>query len=225
MQHEPGGMQLHTRLLCDGFVKRGHEVHVITTSHPGMKSEKREYTTHFLKGTKTKAYTPAYFKASLAKFKELHERERFDIIQSESAGGWWLVKKGLPAKLRIPYVVTMHGIAPGEVRTALNSFGISKPKSWINLHPVAQHGYRYMFWERHYLPKANAVIAVSDTLRSQIIDTYCVESGKVTTVVNGVDTDVFKPLDASSLKRKLGLGGDVLAVYEKLLAEQVQRAR
>ena len=221
MQHELGGMQLHTKLLCEALVARGHEVQFITTSHPEKEFEEADgYGIHFLKGTKTKAYTPQYFKASLAKFQELSEQRKFDIIQSESAGGWWLVKKGIPERAGIPYVVTMHGIAPGEVRTALNSFGLSSPKSWINLHPVAQHGYRYMFWERHYLPRADAVIAVSEKLRSQIIDTYGVDAARVHTVVNGVDTDSFRPLDVSSMKQELGVGDSALVSVGRVTEEK-----
>jgi glycosyltransferase involved in cell wall biosynthesis len=214
-------MQLHTKLLCEAMAAREHDVQFITTSHPDKESEEVDgYSIHFLKGTKQNAYTPQFFKASLLKFNDLHEQQKFDIIQSESAGGWWLVKKGIPQKAGIPYVVTMHGIAPGEVRTALNNFGISKPKSWINLHPVAQHGYRYMFWERHYLPKADAVIAVSETLRDQIIDTYGVDGARVHPVVNGVDTEVFKTLDASTLKNELGVGSNALLSVGRVTEEK-----
>lgn len=84
-------------------------------------------------------------------------------------------------------------------------------------------GIPHRFWTRHlvyqdFTPKqirryrtlagtVDGVIAVSESVRSACLETEGIPAGKVTTIVNGIDTDKYAPLDLATRRRvREGLG-------------------
>jgi starch synthase len=87
-----------------------------------------------------------------------------------------------------PHVITAHSLEPRRPWKAEQLGG----------------GYRISSWaEKSAFEAASAIISVSDGMRSDILDSYPqLDSAKVFTVRNGVDTDVFKPnLDLEPLRK------------------------
>jgi teichuronic acid biosynthesis glycosyltransferase TuaC len=58
---------------------------------------------------------------------------------------------------------------------------------------------------RRALQGADAVLTVSEAMRRAAIGEYGVEPGKVRTIVNGIDTAVFRPRDRGRMRARLGI--------------------
>ena len=66
LSHGFGGFQRQCIDLCDGFIENGHDVTVITTSHPEkiQKINEKGYDVHFLSPSKPRKLSRAWFKES-----------------------------------------------------------------------------------------------------------------------------------------------------------------
>ncbi|MDI6916166.1 MAG: glycosyltransferase family 4 protein [Thermoplasmatales archaeon] len=207
--HGTGGMEGHTLLLCKGIVKKGHNVSVITTGHP--KGDEREniegVDIYYLKHTKPRIYSKKWWFESVKKFETLHKQERFDIVHSQSAGGYYLIKKGLNKKYNLPFVATLHGTFLNEAKTKTLQFSFRHPiNSGLSLLDIFKDLYKYIIWERAYLPSSDAIITVSQKLIPHLKNYYPIDSRKVFPILNGIDTNKFSPsMDGDDVRMKYGV--------------------
>ncbi|OIQ78208.1 capsular glucan synthase [mine drainage metagenome] len=90
-----------------------------------------------------------------------------------------------------PHVITAHSLEPRRPWKAEQLGG----------------GYRISSWaEKTAYEGASAIIAVSDGMRSDVLDVYPeLDAAKVFTVRNGVDTDIFKPNHDASVLEEYGI--------------------
>ncbi len=199
MSHCLGGMEVHTYLLAKGLAERGHQVTMITTGHPEGKSreDKDGFVTHFISKSKPGKYSALWSVLAEEKLLELHRTDKFDLIFSESAGAFWLLKKGLNFKLSLPVVVALHGIFYNELKTRLN-LGLSVK----NILAVVYFLGLYLFRDLPAITKATAVIATSAEQKRLIKKFYFMPESKVFTIFNGIDTQMTPP--DKELKAKLG---------------------
>ena len=92
----------------------------------------------------------------------------------------------------IPHVVSAHSLEPSRPWKAEQLGG----------------GYRLSSWsERNAFENADAVIAVSERMREEVLRTYpAIDPGRVHVILNGIDTQVWRPVptfsgEASALRR------------------------
>ncbi len=70
------------------------------------------------------------------------------------------------------------------------------------------------YMTRKVLAGADAVLTVSEAMRTAAIDTFGASASKVRAIVNGIDTGVFHPRDRSAMRARLGIEPDVrLVIY------------
>ena len=94
----------------------------------------------------------------------------------------------------IPHVVTAHSLEPLRPWKAEQLGGGYRISSWI---------------EKNAFESADAVIAVSDGMRRDILRAYpSLDPNKVETVYNGIDLLKWKPVDDPDLVRGLGIDPD-----------------
>jgi starch synthase len=109
---------------------------------------------------------------------------------------WYANTAGLLASLvhGIPHVVTAHSLEPRRPWKADQLGG----------------GYRLSSWaERTAYLAADAVIAVSNGMRLDVLDAYPeLDPAKVHVVGNGVDADAYSPVDDPDVVRSLGVDPD-----------------
>jgi starch synthase len=109
---------------------------------------------------------------------------------------WYANTAGLLASLvhGIPHVVTAHSLEPRRPWKADQLGG----------------GYRLSSWaERTAYLAADAVIAVSNGMRLDILDAYPeLDPAKVHVVGNGVDADAYSPVEDPDVVRSLGVDPD-----------------
>ncbi|MBG6058734.1 starch synthase [Cryobacterium sp. MP_M5] len=120
-----------------------------------------------------------------------------DIVHSHT---WYANGAGHIAKLLhgVPHVVTAHSLEPLRPWKAEQLGGGYRVSSWI---------------ERTAFEGADAVIAVSDGMRRDILRSYpALDEARVQTVYNGIDLERWKPTVDHDIVRALGIDPDRPAV-------------
>jgi len=116
-----------------------------------------------------------------------------DVVHSHT---WYANGAGQYAKLLhgVPHVVTAHSLEPLRPWKAEQLGGGYRVSSWI---------------ERNAFAEADAVIAVSDGMKRDILRSYpSLDESRVSTVYNGIDLEKWKPLEDDALVRSLGIDPD-----------------
>ena len=116
-----------------------------------------------------------------------------DLVHSHT---WYANMAGHLAKLLhgIPHVVTAHSLEPRRPWKLEQLGGGYRVSSWI---------------ERTAYEAADAVIAVSDGMRADILDCYPgLDPARLHVVRNGIDTEVYAPDPATDVLERLGVDLD-----------------
>lgn len=184
LSHGFGGFQRQCIDLCDGFIENGHEVTVITTSHPEKieRINEKGYDVHFLGPSKPRKLSRAWFKESKKLIQKIHQEKPIDIIHSNEFASTgvlsWAKKAG------IPIVLVCHG----SLRTELFSFLSSADKRprywhWMLLTPLHLIR-RCLVWEMPTRKNVKKIILVSPTLEK---DFSLFSKNKVKVIENGIE--------------------------------------
>jgi starch synthase len=116
-----------------------------------------------------------------------------DLVHSHT---WYANGAGLLAALvhGVPHVVTAHSLEPRRPWKADQLGGGYRLSSWV---------------ERNAYLAADAVIAVSHGMRSDVLDAYPdLDPDRVHVVGNGVDAEAYRPVQAPDVVRSLGVDPD-----------------
>jgi len=92
---------------------------------------------------------------------------------------------------RVPLIVEVNGL-PDEERSLLSVGGPSPSR-------VQLVGRRLL------LLRAKAIVAVSETIKESLLNRYHLSASRVFVVPNGVNTELFRPMDKTTCRRTLGL--------------------
>ncbi|MFH1402724.1 MAG: glycosyltransferase family 4 protein [Candidatus Altiarchaeota archaeon] len=205
-QHVLGGMEIHSMELAKGIARKGHEVVVITNRHPEGKTEEHVDGVEIrYADEKATSKRPMGMK-SLRLLEELHRERKFDVIHSQAFSAFYYVSTGLKKRLGIPLVTTLHGTPFSEVRSNMN-------QGWNNMliPKIGFHLFNYQFRFKEMISESDAVIAISKELAENAPSEFKIPAEKVKMVINGVDTEDFRPSE-SRLKKSLGEGRVILSV-------------
>ena len=116
-----------------------------------------------------------------------------DLVHSHT---WYANGAGLLAALvhGIPHVITAHSLEPRRPWKAEQLGGGYRLSSWV---------------ERTSYLAADAVIAVSNGMRGDVLDAYPdLDPARVHVVGNGVDAEAYRPVQAPDVVRGLGVDPD-----------------
>jgi starch synthase len=119
--------------------------------------------------------------------------EGVDLVHSHT---WYANTAGLLAGLLhdVPHVVTAHSLEPRRPWKADQLGGGYRLSSWV---------------ERTAYLAADAVIAVSNGMRADVLDAYPeLDPARVHVVGNGVDAEAYQPTPAPDVVRALGVDPD-----------------
>jgi teichuronic acid biosynthesis glycosyltransferase TuaC len=124
------------------------------------------------------------FLGSLPALIRLRREFRFDAIDAH-----FIYPEGLAAVLlgkvfRVPVLITLRGMLPLLVR-----YRLRRPQL------------------RYALRKASRIVAVSGSLKEDAVR-LGIEPGRVRVIENGIDPELFRPLDRTEARRSLGLPED-----------------
>ncbi|MCP4974007.1 MAG: glycosyltransferase, partial [Prochlorococcus sp.] len=151
--------------LCEGFVKRGHEVTVLTTAHPdGVKTvEESGYTIHFLYPSKPRRLSRAWFKQTRKLVAEIHQQNPIEVIHSNEFAGRGITSWARSNK--IPISLLCHGSLRSETLSFLSSADL-RPRywHWLLLTPLFLFK-RYLLWELPMRRTASSILLVTPTIK------------------------------------------------------------
>ena len=123
-----------------------------------------------------------------------------DLAMADALGGvdlvhshtWYANLAGHLARTLhgVPHVVTAHSLEPRRPWKAEQLGGGYRVSSWV---------------ERTTYEHADAIIAVSDGMRADVLDCYpTVQPERVHVVRNGIDTNTYRPVEETDAIRRLG---------------------
>ena len=181
--HSLGGMQKQAMDLCEGFVKAGHKVTLLTTA----REDEIEHEVicgveiFYLAGSKPSHYSKKWNKLARTKLAELHQQTPVDVIHSQSMGANGVLKWAKSNS--IPIVSTWHGTNMTEL-SAYFSTASYNPRywHWLVMTPITLLN-RYLRMELPIRKASKAITLVSPTLEKHM-KKYA--TGKVITIPNGV---------------------------------------
>jgi len=181
--HSLGGMQKQTMDLCEGFVKSGHKVTLVTTGREDNIDHEviNGVEIFYLAGSKPSHYSKKWNKLARKKLAELHQHIPFDVIHSQSMGANGILKWAKANS--IPIVSTWHGTNMTEL-SAYFSTASYNPRywHWLVITPITLFR-RYLAMELPIRKASEAITLVSPTLENHMKKHA---TGKVITIPNGV---------------------------------------
>lgn len=181
--HSLGGMQKQTMDLCEGFVRAGHKVTLLTTGREDNIEHEviNGVEIFYLAGSKPSHYSKKWNKLARSKLAELHQHTSFDVIHSQSMGANGVLKWAKSNS--IPIVSTWHGTNMTEL-SAYFSTASYNPRywHWLVITPVTLFS-RYLRMELPIRKASKAITLVSPTLEKHMKKHA---TGKVITIPNGV---------------------------------------
>jgi len=178
------GDSVHLKELAANLTKIGHEVSVILGGSPETEALPAGF--YYLKG-----------KRVWSVIREAHRIARAvkpDVIYERRLSP--KVGYSVSRLLGVPYFVEVNGIPEAE-RSILA--GRRYEPSWFQIQA-----------RRNLLSRAKAVVAVSGSLRDVLVTSYRLDRSKVHVVPNGVDTELFRPMERAACRHELGLERDEL---------------
>jgi len=210
--HSIGGMQAIAWDVLKGIAQRGHAVTVLTTTIRGCDHARFEHdgvTVVPLAGTVPERYSSAFWHASREHV--VRREQRFDAVLSVSAAAAGLV----PLKrtsLAVPWVLQVHGSAWAE---ALTKWRTTRPLEWMK-------SARNVYWlakDARLYKEFDHLVFVGDALARQFAAAplrWMTRGIARATIVNGIDTDVFRfdAADRARVRKRLAFApDDVVAVF------------
>lgn len=177
-----GGAGVHVGSLVDSLRELvGVDVHCFGAPRPGAVSH------HPAEGLE--AANPALSTLSVD-LSIVAAVEGVDLVHSHT---WYANFAGHVASLLygIPHVVTAHSLEPRRPWKAEQLGGGYRLSSWV---------------EKAVYGAADAVIAVSDGMRKDVLEVYPeIDPNRVHVVYNGVDTDRFRPVEETGMLEEFGV--------------------
>lgn len=183
LSHGFGGFERQCEDLCEGFVKAGHRVTVLTTSrHDGVKEEEKSgFTIRFLSPSTPMKLSRGWFSESLSVVRELHAEHPIDVIHSNEFAAKGVM--GWARRNGIPMAVVCHGSLRTELLSFLSAADM-RPRYWHWLLLTPMHLIRRcLLWEMPMRKASRSIILVSPTL-SRDFSVY--SKGKVKVIENGI---------------------------------------
>jgi glycosyltransferase involved in cell wall biosynthesis len=225
--HSLGGMEMHTKDLAEALVKKKNKVTVVTTKNP-----KREYEEvngvkiYYLKNTKPGKYSGSWYRESAKKFEDLNRAENFDIVHSQGIGAYGFFIKNKRCK-KIPVIASFHGTPFDEIKTLLNTLSLKQPISSVKaVLLIYKWGLVVDKKYKRFASVLDGAIATSNEQEKILREKYSVKKEKIYKVFNGIDIDLFRPIQNSSILNKYSITNEriVLCVARIVADKGIQNA-
>ncbi|HEX9037179.1 MAG TPA: glycosyltransferase [Ktedonobacterales bacterium] len=209
--HHFGGMETHGESLRRALVEAGHRVTTLTTALPSGPAVVRDEwgSIYYLAGGKSGAYSRAWNETLTRTLLDLHDKDAFDIVASQSAAAFpYIEMRGrLAPSQRIPTVVMTHGAVLAALPGHLKEMRYHPAQVLLRRLPEDA-----LNWEnfRRGLPGADHITVLSEADGADIRRWFPVPAHNITVIPNGVDTVAFSPSSAAraEARERLGLGSD-----------------
>lgn len=195
-RHHAGGLERHAMTLHHALAKRGHELHVFTSSSANVTSMENLYF-HLSKPT-----TAGYLdQATIWKqFQVENSTGRpFDVVHTESVGLMHTRARNLTN-----IAVSWHGIAYESIHSDIIQELLRAPEAVQS--SILTERIIKVVEEIRFFPRYAHHVATSDHVGDVLRRIYMLPEERVHIILNGVDEEVFKPEVSNGEDFKLGFG-------------------
>ena len=205
LAHSIGGMQAHCQRLIEGLASHGHDVVLLTTSHPDgrMHEVAGRVDIRYLPETPAGLYSSAWWSGSVRAVRELHAVRPFDAILSEELAGSAVARGGPP----IPHFPFLQGIVLEHVVSEFHQAeGLEGFVRYLAV-KIPEMLYFTLCHEAPVVRGAGAIFVVSDRLSRLVPNWFRVPRPRVHVARNWVDCRHFRPDGErrSRLRTRLGI--------------------
>jgi len=191
-----GGVGIVAYMLTKEFTKIGHEVVLATPAKAPVELKKSIIQYYILRAPTLKdpLYSIQYYIFNHRKIEEIVKLEKPDIVLTH--GPLAVIAKTIR---NIPVISVIHGTYANEVRWMLFHpiFGLERVRYTTSIYTT----YHFDMVLYRYIAKLSSVhlVAVSKNTRRELIEAG-IPPNKVFSILNGVDKEVFKPMNKDHAK-------------------------
>ena len=191
-----GGVGIVAYMLTKEFTKIGHEVVLATPAKAPVELKKSIIQYYILRAPTLKdpLYSIQYYIFNHRKIEEIVKLEKPDIVLTH--GPLTVIAKTIR---NIPVISVIHGTYANEVRWMLFHpiFGLERVRYTTSIYTT----YHLDMMLYRYITKLSNVylVAVSKNTRRELIEAG-IPPNKVFSILNGVDKEVFKPMNKDYAK-------------------------
>ncbi len=191
-----GGMETQNKLLCEELARRGYQVTVFSPQLELTISDKNEFGVRyeFINCDYTNSLLSfinpnSWFKKSYDHFIKQDTERNFDIIISQSSAALGVIKRRRFVKASI--ISISHGTTISEYKSYLSS--AKSLKSYLRFVPNTLYTLRNFFGrQREFIHGSDVNVAVSNFVKTNLINETFVEENKVIVINNGIDPNPFE---------------------------------
>jgi glycosyltransferase involved in cell wall biosynthesis len=199
LDHGIGGMETHFDALHENLIAMGHQVMVLTTGHPSLKTKPyaNGSMTFFLE-VPARRYSTRWWKRSLEVFSNLNAEKPFDLVFSQSLSAGAL----LEFQPRPPIYMVAYGLTRWHIKSEFRQCNrLSDYLKWlmIKIPEIIFYTVRY---ERPLLKNSEGVLCTGDSFREDLAR----YSRNVIVSYNGADCDKFRPDPGARERVRQSLG-------------------
>ncbi|QGG55273.1 glycosyltransferase family 4 protein [Paenibacillus sp. B01] len=212
-----GGMEDYTQKLCEGLVKKGHEVTLITSRHPQSIPHEifNGVEIFYLDNPSPLSYKGFFIKA-IIKYRELDKIFHFDVLHSQSSAAL----ASLIFSINTPLITTMHGSLKTETQLNPNIFNRKNSKEKILTVLKLYKRIFVHFLTKIMLKKSSAIIVASEFSKRKFSNKKI--DHKIRVVYHGIKDDLLKRSDKIEARKALKMNSDqkVLLCLGRIVQEK-----
>jgi len=190
-----GGLETQNKILCEGLAERGHDITVFSPKLDLDLTKKTEHGVDYV-------FVPCTFRSLFSEFIKDHwynksyevfsnyvKQQPFDLIVSQSSGGFGIIKH--KKEINVPILTISHGSTLMELKTDYQN--ISNFKSVLKLIPNTGYSlYNLFFKQRFLIQNSDVVVAVSNFVARSLSFEATSPKNKFVVIHNGIDSTKFE---------------------------------
>jgi len=198
--NKSGGLETQNLNLIEGLAKIGHKIIVVTTglNKDSVSTEQRDpLITYFFTNSPSGIYSNQWFKESTRTLNEILNKEKIDVLISQSSSGVEVFRK----IKNIKKIAISHGSSFGELETRFKT--IKSLRNFIRF-VILDIKMTFLGWIEDFMlfKNSNKVVCVSLLVKKRLNREFPFFKDKFVVIDNGVDIDKFKVAKPKALSKK-----------------------
>jgi len=179
-----GGLEMQTLKISEELLKRGHEVTLFCRPESSLK----EKASQFNLSVKPILEKDIYLIRNIYKLKTLFQNEIYDVVHTHLSHDLWSI---VPA-----------------LQLARNNTRLLMSKRMCSSVMKKDIGHRYLY------DRIDRILAVSNFIRQNVINTCPINPQRVFTLYNGLDLTMFNPecINKKEVRSELGIDPDAVVI-------------
>jgi glycosyltransferase involved in cell wall biosynthesis len=201
-----GGLEGQVYDLSRGLVERGVDVELVCADRLHMPAAQNLLTDRLrtvpFQQTEQERGHPYISNLRLSRdLAGAADWSRYDLVHMHAHYGYYTAMRLRSARGPIPALVTTFHLTPIGVLWRMMELGLPEE-------PDSRMDESVAMMEATVANLSDQCIAVSNVVRDDLVDRYHVPADRVTTVYNGIEADLFRPVGRRQAREALGLEPD-----------------